>query len=56
MKELYYTTQAKKDLKRYKGNPTKMKKLFTVLNMLANLSYSNSIFLLVGTYFKISPN
>ena len=36
MNELYYTTQAKKDLKRYRGNPTKMKKLFTVLNMLAN--------------------
>ncbi len=36
MKELRYTSQAKKDLKRYRNNPDKMEKLFVVLQMLAN--------------------
>ncbi|MDR1160969.1 MAG: type II toxin-antitoxin system YafQ family toxin [Tannerellaceae bacterium] len=36
MKEFHYSTKAKKDLKRYKNNPRKIKKLYEVLNLLVN--------------------
>jgi mRNA interferase YafQ len=36
MKELRYSTKAKKDLKRYRNNPRKMKKLYEVLDLLIN--------------------
>lgn len=36
MKRLHYTTAAKKDLKRYRNNPRKMKALFDVLQYLVN--------------------
>jgi mRNA interferase YafQ len=36
MKELVYSTKAKKDLKKYRNNPNKMKKLYEVLEMLVN--------------------
>jgi mRNA interferase YafQ len=36
MKELRYSTKARKDLKKYRGNPHKMKKLYEILNMLVN--------------------
>lgn len=36
MKEVYFTTKAKKDLKKYKTNPKKMRNLYKVLNMLVN--------------------
>jgi mRNA interferase YafQ len=36
MKELRYSTKAKKDLKRYRNNPRKMKKLYKVLDLLIN--------------------
>lgn len=34
MKKLHPTTQYKKDYKRFRNNPNKLKKLMTVLNML----------------------
>lgn len=34
MKKLHTTTQYKKDYKRFRNNPNKLKKLMTVLNML----------------------
>ncbi|MDR1200218.1 MAG: type II toxin-antitoxin system YafQ family toxin [Tannerellaceae bacterium] len=34
MKELRYSTKAKKDLKRYRNNPHKMNKLYKVLALL----------------------
>ena len=34
MKELRYSTKAKKDLKKYRNDPRKMKKLYEVLDML----------------------
>ena len=34
MKKLHSTTQYKKDYKRFRNNPNKLKKLMTVLNML----------------------
>jgi addiction module toxin, RelE/StbE family len=36
MKELCYSTKAKKDLKKYRNNPGKMRKLYEVLEMLIN--------------------
>lgn len=36
MKELRYTTKAKKDLKKYRNDPRKMRKLYEVLRMLVN--------------------
>ena len=36
MKELRYTTKAKKDLKKYRNDPQKMRKLYEVLRMLVN--------------------
>lgn len=36
MKELQYSTKAKKDLKKYRNNPRKMNKLYNVLSMLVN--------------------
>ncbi|MDY9917262.1 MULTISPECIES: type II toxin-antitoxin system YafQ family toxin [Proteiniphilum] len=36
MKELRYSTKAKKDLKKYRNNPRKMEKLYQVLYMLIN--------------------
>lgn len=36
MKELRYSTKAKKDLKKYRNTPRKMEKLYEVLNMLIN--------------------
>jgi mRNA interferase YafQ len=36
MKELHYSTKAKKDLKKYRNNLQKMKKLYEVLNILIN--------------------
>jgi mRNA-degrading endonuclease YafQ of YafQ-DinJ toxin-antitoxin module len=36
MKELCYSAKAKKDLKKYRNNPTKMRKLYQVLEMLMN--------------------
>lgn len=36
MKSLYYTTQFKKDFKRYKNKPDKLEKLLEVLRMLEN--------------------
>jgi len=36
MKELRYTGQFKKDLKRYKNNPQKLSELNTVLDLLKN--------------------
>lgn len=36
MKELRYSTKAKKDLKKYRNNPRKMGKLYEVLNLLIN--------------------
>ena len=36
MKSIFYSTKAKKDLKKYRNNPEKMQKLYKVLNMLAN--------------------
>lgn len=35
MKEIRYSTKAKKDLKKYRNNPQKMEKLYKILNMLA---------------------
>lgn len=36
MKKLHYSTAAKKDLKRYRNNPRKMKALFETLQYLLN--------------------
>ena len=36
MKSIHYSTKAKKDLKRYRSNPVKMRKLYEVLQMLMN--------------------
>ncbi len=36
MKALHYSTKAKKDLKKYRHNLQKMKKLYEALNMLVN--------------------
>ncbi|MDR0733467.1 MAG: type II toxin-antitoxin system YafQ family toxin [Dysgonamonadaceae bacterium] len=36
MKKVHYSTRMKKDLKKYRNNPVKMKKLYEVLNMLIN--------------------
>lgn len=36
MKDVYYSTKAKKDLKKYRNNPKKMRNLYEVLNMLIN--------------------
>ena len=36
MKELFYSTKAKKDLKKYRNNPDKMRKLYEVLEMIIN--------------------
>ena len=35
MKKIHYSTKSKKDLKKYRNDPKKMKGLFNVLNMLA---------------------
>ena len=36
MKEIYLSTQYKKDFKRYKNQPKKLKKLFEILELLEN--------------------
>ena len=36
MKTLHYSTKAKKDLKKYRHDPQKMKNLYTVLELLVN--------------------
>lgn len=36
MKSLHYSSKAKKDLKKYRGNVQKMRKLYEVLYMLVN--------------------
>lgn len=36
MKRLHYSTQFKKDFKRYRNNPSKLNKLLEVLRMLEN--------------------
>jgi mRNA interferase YafQ len=53
MKEVYYSTKAKKDLKKYKNNPKKMRILHEALYMLINdmpLPASYKAHKLVGTY------
>lgn len=34
MKELHYSTKAKRDLKKYRNDPRKMQKLYEVMDML----------------------
>ena len=36
MKKIFYSTQMKKDLKKYRRNEVKMKKLYEILEMLIN--------------------
>ncbi len=53
MKTIHYSTKAAKDLKRYRNNPKKMRKLHEVLDLLANdepLSASYKAHRLVGDY------
>lgn len=53
MKELRYSTKAKRDLKRYRNNPRKMQKLYEVLNLLVNSIDIPETFLahpLIGEY------
>lgn len=53
MKTLHYSTKAKKDLKKYRNSPTKMRKLFEVLTMLINgveLPQSLKSHTLIGDY------
>lgn len=53
MKELRYSTKAKKDLKRYRNNPRKMQKLHELLDLLVKDMEIPATFLphkLVGQY------
>lgn len=53
MKELRYSTKAKKDLKKYRNNPRKMQKLHEVLTLLINDKEIPEVFLphkLIGQY------